>query len=198
MERRSIAALVLVVYSVILINVVVFKDAIGVAEWTREGRGERVEGVRAGRGRGGPRNVGGTEGRTGGRMARGPSAVADARLSTSRFAPLHANYVPFKTILPQLRGRPTWASAMINLFGNTILFMPIGFLVSIVYEKMRWHKALVLAVALGVTLEVLEGVLRVGVVDIDDVILNALGVMSGCWIGGFWKRRKAAVAVRIA
>ena len=178
MQKRRIARWVLFGYSVILIAVVVFKDLIGVAEWARAGRGERLEDVRPGRGR----------------MGRGPSAVPATRLSTSRFAPLHANYVPFKTILPQLRGRPRWSTAIINLGGNTLLFVPVGFLVLLLHRKMRWPEALVLAVAVGVTIEVMEGILRVGVVDVDDVILNALGVMSGYGIGRLWARRKEGKA----
>jgi hypothetical protein len=39
----------------------------------------------------------------------------------------------------------------------------------------------VLGVAAGLCIEVMQTVLRVGIFDIDDVILNALGVMIGYW-----------------
>ena len=195
MQKRSFTVLVLIGYSAVLIYMVVFKGPIRMVELARPGREERVEGGRQGRGRGDPRLVGGSDSRTGARGRPDPSARSDMRLSTSRFAPLHANYVPFKTILPQLRGEPRWSSAIINLVGNTVLFAPVGFLVLSVYRKMSWRKALVLAGAVGVTMEVMQGVLRVGVVDVDDVILNALGVMSGYWIHVVWEqhRRKALV-----
>jgi glycopeptide antibiotics resistance protein len=61
---------------------------------------------------------------------------------------------------------------------------------------MGWQKALVLAVGVGVTMEVMQGLLRVGVVDVDDVILNALGVMSGYWICTIRGRRREGVFVR--
>jgi glycopeptide antibiotics resistance protein len=134
MQKRSITALVLIGYSAILINVVVFKGPIRVAEWARPGREERAEGGRQGRGRGNPRSVGASESRTGGRARPAQSARPDTRLSTSRFAPIHANYIPFKTILSQLRGLPRWSSAIINLVGNTVLFVPIGFLVLLVHR----------------------------------------------------------------
>jgi glycopeptide antibiotics resistance protein len=85
---------------------------------------------------------------------------------------------------------------MVNLVGNTLLFVPVGVLVLLVYRKMTWQKSLVLAVAVGVTMEVMEGILRVGEVDVDDVILNALGVMSGYWICSVWQRRQKTVLVR--
>jgi glycopeptide antibiotics resistance protein len=194
-QKRLVTALVLIGYSSILINVVVFKGPIRLAEAARPGREERAEGGRQGRGRGAPRSVGGSESLTERRTGPASSALPGRRLSTSRFAPIHANYVPFKTILPQLRGKPRWSSAIINLVGNTVLFVPVGFLALLVYRKMRWPKSLVLAVAIGVTMEVTEGVFRLGVVDVDDVILNALGVMSGYWICGIWERRKETVLV---
>jgi glycopeptide antibiotics resistance protein len=195
MQKRSITALILIGYSAILINVVVFKGPMRLAEGARPVREERAEDGRQGRGRGDPRSAG-WESRTGRARGPAPSAVPATRLSTSRFAPIHANYVPFNTILPQLRGQPRWSSAIINLIGNTVLFVPVGFLVLSVYRRMRWQRSLVLAVAVGVTMEVMQGVLRVGVVDVDDVILNALGVLSGCWICRVWERRKETVMVR--
>jgi glycopeptide antibiotics resistance protein len=44
---------------------------------------------------------------------------------------------------------------------------------------MTWRKSLALAVAVGLAIEGMEVVFRVGIFDIDDVILNALGVMLG-------------------
>jgi glycopeptide antibiotics resistance protein len=93
-----------------------------------------------------------------------------------------ANFLPFKTILPYLRGEHGWLIAIINLGGNIALFVPIGFLVPFVYRKMTWQKSLALAVAVGLAIEVMQVVFRVGIFDIDDVILNGLGVMTGYWV----------------
>src|ERR687893_3150878 len=93
-----------------------------------------------------------------------------------------ANFLPFKTILPYLLGEPTWSFGIINLGGNIALFVPIGFLVPFVYGKMTWQKSLALAVAVGLAIEGMQVVFRVGIFDIDDVILNALGVMPGYWV----------------
>ena len=90
-----------------------------------------------------------------------------------------ANFVPFKTILPYLFGYKGLIIAGINLVGNVVLLVPIGFLVMLVYPNMTWKKSVALAVAAGLAIEVMQTVLRVGIFDIDDVILNALGVMIG-------------------
>jgi glycopeptide antibiotics resistance protein len=93
----------------------------------------------------------------------------------------HANFVPFKTILPYVLGDKGWIIAGINLVGNISLLIPIGFLVPFVWKNMTWRKSLALAVGTGLVIEILQVVLRVGIFDIDDVILNALGVMIGYW-----------------
>jgi glycopeptide antibiotics resistance protein len=102
-----------------------------------------------------------------------------------KFAPQgadQANFLPFKTIVPYLRGEHGRVIAIINLVGNIALFVPIGFLVPVIYRKMTWQKSLALAVAAGLAIEGMEVVFRVGVFDIDDVILNAFGVMIGYWV----------------
>jgi glycopeptide antibiotics resistance protein len=93
-----------------------------------------------------------------------------------------ANFLPFKTILSYLLGEKGLIIAGINLGGNIALFVPIGFLVSFVYRKLTWQKSLALAVAVGLAIEGMQVVFRVGIFDIDDVILNALGVMTGYWV----------------
>jgi len=92
-----------------------------------------------------------------------------------------ANLLPFSTILPYLLGKKGWMIAVINLAGNIVLLAPIGFLVPFIYRKMTWKKSLALAVAAGFALEGMQAVFRVGIFDIDDVILNGLGVMIGYW-----------------
>jgi glycopeptide antibiotics resistance protein len=89
------------------------------------------------------------------------------------------NFVPFRTIVPLLTGRGNHLIGMVNLLGNILPFMPIGLLAPLVFRSFSWQKALILGVATGLTCEVMEIVFRVGIFDIDDVILNALGVVLG-------------------
>ncbi len=94
------------------------------------------------------------------------------------------NLIPFKTIMPYLRGQMGWFIGTINLLGNVVLLVPIGFLMRIDFPKMRWPMALVIAFATGLAIEGMQEVFQVGIFDIDDVTLNALGVMVGFWIKG--------------
>jgi glycopeptide antibiotics resistance protein len=90
-----------------------------------------------------------------------------------------ANFVPFATIAPYLMGYKGLIIAGINLAGNVALLVPLGFLIPFVYRSVTWQKSLALAAASGLAIETLQVLLHVGIFDIDDVILNALGFMIG-------------------
>lgn len=92
-----------------------------------------------------------------------------------------ANFVPFKSILPYLLGERGFIIAFINIAGNIVLLVPLGFLAPFIYRGMTWKQVLVPAVAAGFILEGMQAILHVGIFDIDDVILNGLGVMMGYW-----------------
>ena len=92
-----------------------------------------------------------------------------------------ANLVPFRTILPFLFGSWGLIIGGINIVGNIVLLVPIGLLVPFVFRNLTWKKTLAIAVAAGLVIEGMQMVFHVGIFDIDDVILNALGVMIGYW-----------------
>jgi len=100
-----------------------------------------------------------------------------------------ANFVPFKTILPYLLGAHGWFIAFINLAGNIALFIPVGFLIPLIYRKMTWQKSLIFGLILTFIIETTQTVFHIGIFDIDDIILNALGVMIGYWIFVIFTKR---------
>jgi glycopeptide antibiotics resistance protein len=89
------------------------------------------------------------------------------------------NLSPFRTISSYLHGQPLSLIALLNVLGNVALFVPIGFLIPLVFRAVTWPGVLAVAVVLGLAIEGTQMGLRVGIFDIDDVILNALGVMIG-------------------
>ncbi len=97
-----------------------------------------------------------------------------------------ANFVPFKTIVPYVLGHKGLIIAGVNVIGNIVLLVPIGFLAPFVFPNMTWKKSLALAVATGLMIEGMQVMLRLGIFDIDDVILNGLGVIVGYWLWRFW------------
>ena len=92
------------------------------------------------------------------------------------------NFLPFSTILPYLLGQHGGIIVGVNIFGNILLLVPVGLLFPSVYRNMTWAKCLVLAVSSGLIVELMQAGLRIGIFDVDDVILNALGVIIGYWV----------------
>lgn len=100
-----------------------------------------------------------------------PSMVFDAA---------DGNYVPFKTIVPYLRGQPTWTVAIYNIGGNIVSFIPLGFFVPVLYHHPPLLKhVLIFAFLLSLALEGIQVFLHAGVFDIDDIILNIFGAIVG-------------------
>jgi glycopeptide antibiotics resistance protein len=99
-----------------------------------------------------------------------------------------ANLIPFKTILPYLLGEKGFIIAFLNLAGNIVLLVPVGFLVPFAFRSITWKKSFVIAIACGFVIEGMQVLLHVGIFDIDDVILNGLGVMVGYWSFLFFQK----------
>jgi len=96
-----------------------------------------------------------------------------------------ANLVPFKTIWAYLHGEKGLMIGSINLIGNIILLLPVGLLIPLVFRGMTSKKMVLPGAFAGFAIEGLQLVLRLGIFDIDDVILNGLGVMVGYWVFTF-------------
>jgi glycopeptide antibiotics resistance protein len=92
------------------------------------------------------------------------------------------NYIPFKTILPYLLGDNGFLIGALNIGGNIAFLIPIGFLFPFIFKGFDWKGSLVVAVLSGMSIELTQVLLHIGIFDIDDVILNGLGVMVGYWM----------------
>lgn len=93
-----------------------------------------------------------------------------------------SNLIPFKTILFYLKGHNGYLIASINILGNIIALVPLGLLVPFVFQKMNWTKMVILASFVGLAIELTQLILHIGIFDIDDIILNGLGVLLGYYI----------------
>lgn len=83
-----------------------------------------------------------------------------------------------------------WKTIFINVFGNIIMFTPFGFL-GIVFPKLNDFKTLIMNFLSAIILiESLQYFTRLGVFDIDDIILNTFGITIGFWIYKFFKLNK--------
>lgn len=102
------------------------------------------------------------------------------------------NFVPFATIASYLAGEKGLLIGAVNLVGNVVLLVPVGVLLPLIYSRMTWSASVLLGIAAGLSIELLQSVLQIGIFDIDDVILNALGVVVGYVLyraTRYWARR---------
>lgn len=85
---------------------------------------------------------------------------------------------------------------LVNVVGNVAAFMPFGFLVPVLYREQRgkkthqgrYFRSFLFVTFLGflfsLSVETVQLITKVGCFDVDDLMLNTLGVMVG-YIGYF-------------
>ena len=71
-------------------------------------------------------------------------------------------------------------------FGNIGWFVPFGFLLPILLKKESFLKVVVMGFMFSFTIESLQFIFRIGVAELDDLILNTLGTAIGYLIYKLW------------
>ena len=92
------------------------------------------------------------------------------------------NLTPFKEIKRFWVYRDIIGTDMvfINLVGNIGVFVPFGFLLPVIYKPLgKWYALLPLSISFSSIIECIQLITKVGIMDIDDVILNVTGAMIG-------------------
>ena len=106
-----------------------------------------------------------------------------------RIFPVWLNLKPFVYLFDY----PTMKEALLNLIGNTAMFIPLGIVWPWVFKKLNTHGKII-AAGFGVSLsiELLQLPFFDRATDIDDLILNTLGYLMGygIYLLARWLRRK--------
>ncbi|MGM0854053.1 MAG: VanZ family protein [Bacillota bacterium] len=101
---------------------------------------------------------------------------------TINYEGVYNNFVPLKTLVGYVfnidhYNFDTW---FYNTFGIVILFMPLGFLLPKVFSNLNTLKnVLYFSLVLSMCIEVFQFLTKLGVLDVDDVILNLVGATLG-------------------
>ena len=100
----------------------------------------------------------------------------------SHGGPRRYNLAPLKTIVGYIENYKGYGASIlvINLAGNIVAFMPLGFLLPLVFK--RTDRLLVITgitLLTSITAEICQYILNVGGLDIDDVLLNTIGGVLG-------------------
>jgi glycopeptide antibiotics resistance protein len=99
----------------------------------------------------------------------------------SRFS----NFIPFKTVFHYAKIASTGSLEFIGLFlwnimGNLVMLLPLGAVLPCLFRRIdRFWKVVITVTVTIILIELAQLILRVGVIDIDDLILNLSGAMIG-------------------
>ena len=108
-------------------------------------------------------------------------------INMSSLQPLRVNLIPLVNILDYDIKR----EAAINIIGNISMFIPTGVIMPILYKRLDcFWKVFLAGVGLSFVIEVIQLLFPGSVTDIDDLILNTLGVAVGYGIYAACKRLK--------
>lgn len=92
------------------------------------------------------------------------------------------NLTPFREIVRFVRYRHVvgFSAFFINVFGNIIAFMPMGFfLPAVTGKKLSGVQILLLSFLFSLLVETVQLLTKLGCFDVDDLILNTLGGFLG-------------------
>lgn len=107
----------------------------------------------------------------------------------------HYNLVLFKEIGRFWHHRETLGvlAVMLNLVGNVVAFLPLGFFLPIMYRKCRsFFYTVFFCFEFSLIVETIQLVSKVGSFDVDDLLLNTIGGAIGylCFAILNYMRRK--------
>lgn len=99
------------------------------------------------------------------------------------------NWIPFVHLLDY----PGIRDILINVLGNTAMFIPLGIVWPSVYKELNTHgKIMGAGIGVSLCIEILQLPFYDRVTDIDDLMLNTLGFVIGyllyLFIRRLWKR----------
>ena len=117
--------------------------------------------------------------------------LSDRIHSFSMQGSINYNLVPFRTMSDQIKYITQWW-ALKNLLGNIISFIPFGFLLPIVYKKFSSAiRVLSMGFASILLIETFQFFTKLGSFDVDDIILNTIGIVCGYLV--FWVTNRILV-----
>lgn len=101
--------------------------------------------------------------------------------------PFRLNFVPFVNLMDYEIRR----EALLNVIGNSFLFLPVGIVFPFIYKKLDTHRKVIAAgVGASLSIEILQLLFFDRVTDIDDLILNSAGYLLGYGIYLLIKKAK--------
>lgn len=90
--------------------------------------------------------------------------------------PFRINLIPFVKLFEYNNRK----DLLLNVIGNTAMFIPSGIVLPIIYRKLNnFWKVIAAGAMMSLCIEIIQLPFRVRASDVDDLILNVLGVAIG-------------------
>lgn len=86
------------------------------------------------------------------------------------------NLIPFKSIIDIINNGNIY-SIIINTFGNLMVFMPLEYFIIELFKVKKFKFNFALSVIIILLIELFQFIFKVGVLDIDDLIISTFGMM---------------------
>lgn len=92
--------------------------------------------------------------------------------------------IPFSTIT-DLLANATLGTIVLQIIGNIIMTVPYGVLIPFIVKRKRWYNYLIYTLVFPIAVELTQLIICLSTnsfyrtVDIDDVILNSIGILIG-------------------
>ena len=109
-------------------------------------------------------------------MSRVNGSVQPLIFDASTAFPFRVNLIPFVNLFDYDSRR----DLLLNVIGNTAMFIPSGIFLPIVYRKLNnFWKVIATGALISLCIEIIQLPFSVRASDVDDLILNVLGVVIG-------------------
>lgn len=86
------------------------------------------------------------------------------------------NLIPLKTILYYFTTRVNFNIFVFNIFGNLMIYMPLEYIIIKLFKIKKFKTILPINVVIALSIELLQHITKTGIFDIDDIILNVIGM----------------------
>lgn len=86
------------------------------------------------------------------------------------------NLIPFKSII-EIFNNGNIYSIIINIFGNLLIFMPLEYFIIELFKVKNFILNFIISFIIILIIEIMQYIFKVGVLDIDDLILCTFGMM---------------------
>ncbi|KIC63244.1 VanZ family protein [Chryseobacterium taiwanense] len=96
---------------------------------------------------------------------------------------------PIFSTINFIKGCISWKDIVVIVVGNVVMFIPFGFL-GWIFPELKELKSLLFTFISAITIvEAIQYFTRMGIFEVDDIILNTFGVFLGFLIRGIVEKK---------